>query len=102
MEIKGKISVFKKKAKDRVYFVGSITKKLDNGVLESVSVDIRFGKDFNIELKENCCSVLNVESGFISCDKYTNKDGVEVRKLVLVITQAKLEKETPYTAREAL
>lgn len=71
------------------YSVG-ISKKKEDGSYESVYLKTKFTKDVILpEVIENGASI--TFSGFLSIDKYTDKDGNEVKKPMLVINSASFD-----------
>lgn len=103
MEIKGKITIFPEhvtfeengEQKERVIIRSTISSKTEKGdyINKSVAVKLAekaFPKEKVNMLKDNECYQLEVESGFLGVDMYTNKKGEIRRDLVLVVTGGKL------------
>lgn len=68
------------------YSIGVSKKNLDGSYINT-SMKVRFGKDVNVP--ENLPNGYDLEefSGFFSVDVYPDRNGVEVRKPMIIITE---------------
>jgi len=94
MELTGKINLFVLRNANYTNYVGSISRKEQDGTYKNARIEVRFvgekfSKDKLDKLKENTCYKVEVSKGFLSFDMW-EKDGKVNYKNVIVITDAKI------------
>lgn len=99
MNVKGKLTFFPevKENKDGKFIVcrTTISSKNEDESYLNMSVEVRFSKEVApkeklAKLDTEKCYQFDCEEGFLTCDSYKNKDGKEVRFLVIFITKGKI------------
>lgn len=111
MEIKGKVTIFPEKRINKqtneefIKCRATISSKNEDGSYNNKSVEVKFdNKVFPREkinkLDVNMCYVLDVESGYLICDSYTNKDGVKQTAIGLFISAGSLKDSKPVEKKQ--
>lgn len=110
MNIKGQITMFvEKKVKEdgssMTICSGTISSKNDKGEFINKSVRLKFSKgEFPNEkldlLDENKCYQLEINSGFLVVESYTNRQKKEVRDIALFVEYGRLLSSKPVEKKE--
>ena len=109
MEIKGKLNLFvkdvhpKEKEAFKSFRTSIGSKKQDGGYLNT-SVKVKFAgeklpKEKTNKLEEKFMYILDVKSGFVSCESFTRQDGTTFTDVVFVIQDAKIESKKEITQK---